>query len=141
MIDALDVIGGQCVALYPEPPIYDIPGYPCIDAMELVDNLALQAAPFAPVYHLGQQVVTIAPLGDGGGWQVGTSKRDVIDTRALIIAAGCGAFGPNRPHLAGIEDYEGRSPFYLVRRREEFRDKRVVIGGGGDSAVDWAVSL
>ena len=85
--------------------------------------------------------MTIAPLGDGGGWRVGTSKGDVINTRALTIAAGCSAFGPNRPHLAGIENYEGKSLFYLVRRREEFRDKRVVIAGGGDSAVDCAVSL
>ena len=140
VIDALDVIGGQCAALYPEKPIYDIPGYPVIDAMALVDKLVLQAAPFAPVYHLGRQVVTVTPLDDGG-WRVGTSKGDVIDARALIIAAGCGAFGPNRPPLEGIEDYEGSSVFYMVSRREYFRDKRVVIAGGGDSAVDWAISL
>ena len=144
VIDALDVIGGQCVALYPEKPIYDIPGYPLIDALALVDKLVEQASPFEPVYHLGQQVLSITPLGDGdgeGGWRVGTSKGTVIDARALVIAAGCGAFGPNRPNLEGIEDYEGSAVFYLVRRREDFRDKRVVIAGGGDSAVDWAVSL
>ena len=139
VIDALDGIGGQCAALYPEKPIYDIPGYPCIGAMELIDRLVEQAAPFAPTYHLGQQVVSLEPLGDG--WRVGTSKGDVIDARAVIIAAGCGAFGPNRPHLEGIEEYEGSAVFYLVRRREDFRGKRVVIAGGGDSAVDWAVSL
>lgn len=141
VIDTLDAIGGQCVALYPDKPIYDIPGYPRIDAMALVDKLIEQAAPFAPVYHLGQQVVTLTPLGDGGGWRVGTSKGTVVEARALIIAAGCGAFGPNRPNLEGIEDYEGSSVFYLVRRREDFRDKRVVIAGGGDAAVDWAVAL
>ena len=143
VIDALDVIGGQCAALYPEKPIYDIPGYPRIDAMELVDKLVEQAAPFAPDYHLGQQVVSVEPLGEwaSDGWRVGTSKGTVIDARALIIAAGCGAFGPNRPHLEGIEDYEGSAVFYMVSRREWFRDKRVVIAGGGDSAVDWAVSL
>ena len=143
VIDALDVIGGQCAALYPEKPIYDIPGYPRIDAMELVDKLVEQAAPFAPDYHLGQQVVSVEPLGEWAseGWRVATSKGTVIDTRAIIIAAGCGAFGPNRPHLEGIEDYEGSAVFYMVSRREWFRDKRVVIAGGGDSAVDWAVSL
>ena len=139
VIDALDVIGGQCAALYPEKPIYDIPGYPRIDAMELIDRLVEQATPFAPRYHLGQQVVSLSPRG--GGWRLGTTKGEVIDARAVIIAAGCGAFGPNRPHLEGIEDYEGSAVFYLVRRREDFRDKRVVIAGGGDSAVDWAVSL
>ena len=140
VIDALDVIGGQCAALYPEKPIYDIPGYPIIDAMALVDKLALQADPFAPVYHLGEQVVSLAPL-DHGGWRVGGSSGAEIEARAVIIAAGCGAFGPNRPHLEGIEDYEGSAVFYLVSRREDFRGKRVVIAGGGDSAVDWAVSL
>ena len=139
VIDALDVIGGQCAALYPEKPIYDIPGFPRIDAMELIDRLVEQAAPFSPTYHLGQQVVSLEPLAEG--WRVGTTKGEVIDARAVIIAAGVGAFGPNRPHLEGIEAYEGSAVFYLVRRREDFRDKRVVIAGGGDSAVDWAISL
>ena len=139
VIDALDVIGGQCAALYPEKPIYDIPGFPRIDAMELIDRLVEQAAPFSPTYHLGQQVVSLEPLAEG--WRVGTTKGEIIDARAVIIAAGVGAFGPNRPHLEGIEAYEGSAVFYLVRRREDFRDKRVVIAGGGDSAVDWAISL
>ena len=145
VIDTLEVIGGQCAALYPEKPIYDIPGYPRIMAQELIDRLAEQAAPFAPVYHLGQQVTGLErrdPGEEGGGrWRVTTSKGAVIDATAVVIAAGCGAFGPNRPPLSGIEDYEGSSVRYLVQRREDFRDKRVVIAGGGDSAVDWAVSL
>jgi thioredoxin reductase (NADPH) len=140
VIDALDMLGGQCAALYPEKPIYDIPGHPKIDAAALVDKLAEQAAPFHPTYHLAQQVERLAPL-PAGGFRLETSRGTVIEARAVIIAAGVGAFGPNRPPLAGIERFEGRSVFYLVKRREDFRDKRVVIAGGGDSAVDWALSL
>ena len=144
VVDTLDAIGGQCGALYPEKPIYDIPGYPRIDAGDLVDRLAEQAAPFAPVHHLGQQVTTLAETADGG-WRVVTAKGVTIEARAVIVAAGCGAFGPNRPPLAGIEAHEGqgegRGVHYFVRRREDFRDRRVVIAGGGDSAVDWALSL
>ncbi len=140
VVDVLDAPGGQCYALYPEKPIYDIPGTPRIDAAGLIDKLAEQIAPFAPVYHLGQQVATLTPL-DGGGWRVGTTGGVTIDCRAVIVAAGVGAFGPHRPPLDGLAAFEGTSVFYMVRRREDFRDKRVVIGGGGDSAVDWALSL
>jgi thioredoxin reductase (NADPH) len=140
VIDALDVTGGQCAALYPEKPIYDIPGYPRIEAAALIDRLAEQAAPFHPVYHLGQQVERLVPL-PAGGFRLETSLGTVIEARAVIIAAGVGAFGPNRPPLAGIESFEGKSVFYLVKRREDFRGKRVVIAGGGDSAIDWALSL
>ena len=140
VVDVLDEIGGQCTALYPEKPIYDIPGYPRLSASELIDRLAEQMAPFEPVYHLGQQVTSVAPA-DGGGWRVGTANDAAIDCKAIVVAAGCGAFGPHRPPLEGIAAYEGKSVFYMVRRREDFRDKRVVIAGGGDSAVDWALSL
>jgi thioredoxin reductase (NADPH) len=140
VLDALDMQGGQCAALYPEKPIYDIPGYPRIGAAELVDRLAEQAAPFAPVYHLGQAVETIARTADGG-FVLTTASGARVTARAVIIAAGVGAFGPNRPPLADLADYEGKSVFYLVRRREDFRGRRVVIAGGGDSAVDWALSL
>jgi len=140
VVDTLDEIGGQCTALYPEKPIFDIPGYPRIEAGALIDHLAEQAAPFEPVYHLGQQVTALRPR-EGGGFLVETSKGAAIACRAVIVAAGCGAFGPHRPPLPGIEDYEGKSVFYMVRRREDFRDRRVVIAGGGDTAVDWALSL
>lgn len=140
VVDALDVIGGQCVALYPEKPIYDIPGYPRIGAAELIEKLAQQAAPFVPEFHLGSQVASIAPLGSGG-FALTTASGKLLTSRAIVIAAGVGAFGPNRPPLPGIEEFEGKSVFYLVRRREDFRGKRVVIAGGGDSAVDWALSL
>jgi thioredoxin reductase (NADPH) len=140
VVDVLDDAGGQCTALYPEKPIYDIPGFPRIEAAELVVRLKAQAAPFRPVYHLGEQVKALEALS-GGFWRVTTSKGTVIQARAVIVAAGVGAFGPNRPPLPGIEAYEGKSVFYYVTQRETFRGKRVVIAGGGDTAVDWALSL
>src|SRR6516225_4651302 len=145
VVDALDMTGGQCAALYPEKPIYDIPGYPAIDAVELIAKLEHQAAPFHPVYHLGRRVEQLSPRGDGNGagegWLVRLDDGSKIAARAVIIAAGVGAFGPNKPPLPGIEQYEGRGVFYLVKRREDFRGRRIVIAGGGDSAVDWAISL
>ncbi|MGH7013957.1 MAG: NAD(P)/FAD-dependent oxidoreductase [Stellaceae bacterium] len=139
VIDALEAPGGQCAALYPEKPIYDIPGYPRIAAQELVHRLVEQAAPFAPEYRLGQPVTALTPRD--GGFVLRTARGATVAARVVIVAAGAGAFGPNRPPLAGIERYEGKSVFYLVSRREDFRGKRVVIAGGGDSAVDWALSL
>ena len=139
LFDALDVLGGQCAALYPEKPIYDIPGYPRIDAGHLIERLVEQAAPFAPVYHLGHAVTGLEPHAEG--FVVTNAAGVRVAARAVVIAAGGGAFGPNRPPLSDIAAYEGRSVFYLVRRREEFRDRRIVIAGGGDSAVDWALSL
>ena len=100
VVDVLDDAGGQCTALYPEKPIYDIPGFPRIEAAELVVRLKAQAAPFRPVYHLGEQVQALEALS-GGFWQVTTSKGTVVQAKAVIVAAGVGAFGPNRPPLAG----------------------------------------
>ena len=139
VFDALPQPGGQCAALYPEKPIYDIPGYPRIDAVELVERLSEQAAPFAPVFHLGHAVIRLEPADDGFIIENLAGVR--VAARAVVIAAGAGAFGPNRPPLAGMEAFEERSVFYLVRRREDFRGRRIVIAGGGDSAVDWALSL
>lgn len=140
VIDSLPETGGQCRALYPEKPIYDIPACPRIDGGELIDRLEAQAAPFAPVYHLGQQVVAYRREGD---WHlVTTSTGNVIAARAVMIAAGAGAFGPNRPPLDGIEKYEDAGQVnYLVKSRNDYAGKTVVIAGGGDSAVDWALSL
>ncbi|MDH5411233.1 MAG: NAD(P)/FAD-dependent oxidoreductase [Alphaproteobacteria bacterium] len=141
IVDTLAVAGGQCTALYPEKPIYDIPGYPRIDAAELIERLIEQAAAVDPVYHLGQQVVALAKADAGDRWRLETSTGTVIDARIVVVAAGAGAFGPNRPPLPGIEDYEGKGVHYMVLRRQDFAGKRVVVAGGGDSAVDWAVSL
>ncbi len=140
VVDVLDDVGGQCTALYPEKPIYDIPAFPRVEAAELVVRLRAQAAQFHPVYHLGQQVQSLQ-ASTGGFWQLTTSKGTVLQAKAVIVAAGVGAFGPNRPPLDGIETFEGKSVFYYVTQREAFRGKRIVIAGGGDTAVDWALSL
>jgi thioredoxin reductase (NADPH) len=139
VFDALDAPGGQCAALYPEKPIYDIPGYPRIAAAELVERLVEQAAPFAPTYQLGSAVAALDATAEG--FAIATAAGARVLARTVIIAAGGGAFGPNRPPLAGIAEYEGTSVFYLVHRREDFRGRRIVIAGGGDSALDWALSL
>jgi len=140
VIDVLDMPGGQCAALYPEKPIYDIPGFPTVAAQELIERLAQQAAPFKPAYHLGHRVEKLAALGEQG-FRLETSDGASFEARTVIVAAGVGAFGPNRPPLDRIEQFEGKSVFYLVKRREDFRGKRIVIAGGGDSAIDWALSL
>ncbi len=139
VVDALDHVGGQCAALYPEKPIYDIPAYPKITGQDLIDQLSAQAAPFNPVFHLDQQVVSFTQTDNG--WQIATSRGVEISCKAVLIAAGGGAFGPNRPPLDGLLAYEGTSVFYAVKRKDDFADKHIVIAGGGDSAVDWAVEL
>ena len=140
VIDALDAAGGQCSALYPEKPIFDIPAHPEIGAAELVEALEKQAAPFHPLMMLGRRVEKLARTATG--FELSTSEGDLISCKAVIVAAGAGAFGPNRPPLDGLPAYEASGAVrYLVTRREDFRGKRVVIAGGGDSAVDWALSL
>ncbi len=139
VVDSLEAIGGQLVALYPTKPIYDIPGYPKILAAGLIEQLEAQAAPFNPVYRLGVSVSTLSRKGDR--WAVGLSDGATLVAPVVVIAAGAGAFGPNRPPLEGLEAYEGKSVFYLVKRQADFAGKRVVIAGGGDSAADWAIQL
>ncbi len=128
VIDSLEMVGGQCTALYPEKPIYDIPGFPTILAGDLIKNLENQAAPFEPVYHLGEQVINLSKTEEGF-WHLETSKGTKLESKVILIAAGVGAFGPNRPPLDGLEDFEGKSIFYYVNNREKFRDKRLVIAG------------
>jgi thioredoxin reductase (NADPH) len=140
LIDALGEVGGQCSALYPEKPIYDIPAHPAIEAGDLIANLERQIEPFSVPRLLGRRVETVS--GEAGAFRLMTDQGDVVSAKAIIIAAGAGAFGPNRPPLEGLAAFEARgSVQYYVRRREDFRGKRVVIAGGGDSAVDWALSL
>lgn len=140
--DALEQVGGQCAALYPEKPIYDIPAHPTILGGELAANLEQQAAPFCPVYHLKEQVQLVEALDQEGKlWRLTGSQGTVVETKAIIIAAGVGAFGPNRPPLKGIEEFEHQSVHYFVRSREIYRNKHIVIAGGGDSAIDWAIAL
>jgi thioredoxin reductase (NADPH) len=140
LIDALGEVGGQCAALYPEKPIYDIPAHPALHAGSLVAHLETQIAPFKAPRLLNQRVEALA--GQAGAFTLRTDRGEDVRCRAVVIAAGAGAFGPNRPPLAGLAAYEATGAVqYYVRRREDFRGKRVVIAGGGDSAVDWALSL
>lgn len=140
VIDALPDIGGQCTALYPDKPIYDIPASPSIQAGHLIERLESQAAPFQPVYHLGQAVSALrGNAKDGFVLETSQSKR--IHARAIMICAGAGAFGPNRPPLENLDLYENKSVFYMIRDPQRFKDKNVVIAGGGDSALDWSVIL
>jgi thioredoxin reductase (NADPH) len=140
LVDALGEVGGQCAALYPEKPIYDIPAHPAIEAAELIARLEAQIAPFAAPRLLNRRVESLT--GGAGHFTLTTSLGDIIHAKAVIIAAGAGAFGPNRPPLEGLEDFEATGAVqYYVKKREEFRSKHVVIAGGGDSAVDWALAL
>ena len=140
VVDPLDYVGGQCTALYPEKPIYDIAAHPSISGEDLIANLEKQAAPFNPTYHLSQQVTELTSIENG--WEARTSTGNCIQAKAIFIAAGCGAFGPNRPPLNDLEAYEATGAVaYMVQRKEAYRGKKLVIAGGGDSAVDWALSL
>jgi len=140
LIDALEELGGQCVALYPEKPIYDIPAHPGIEAAELIAQLEKQITPFDCAKLLGRRVVGLS--GARGDFTLTTDAGDAIRAKAVILAAGAGAFGPNRPPLDGLDAYEATGAVrYYVKKREELRGKRVVIAGGGDSAVDWVLAL
>lgn len=138
VIDSLPQIGGQCSELYPEKPIYDIPAYPMILAGELADKLDEQIKPFNPEYVLGDEVTTLE--GEAGNFTLKAGDT-TIKAKVIVVAAGAGVFTPRKPPLANLADFEGTSVFYAVKKKEQFRDKRVVIAGGGDSAVDWAVAL
>jgi thioredoxin reductase (NADPH) len=140
LIDALADVGGQCAALYPEKPIYDIPAHPLIHAGALISQLERQIAPFHAPRLLGRRVTGLE--GEPRAFALTTDRGDTIRAKAVLVVAGAGAFGPNRPPLERLEEYEASSAVqYFVRRPEELRGKRVVIAGGGDSAVDWALAL
>lgn len=139
LVDILDKPGGQCAELYPEKPIYDIPAWPVISGQALVDQLMAQIKPFDPVFHFGQMVEKVEKTEDG--WRVRTDAGTEIEAPVVVIAAGGGSFIPKKPPLPGIEAYENKSVFYAVRRIEAFRDKNVLVAGGGDSALDWLINL
>jgi thioredoxin reductase (NADPH) len=139
LIDILDRPGGQCTELYPEKPIYDIPGWPVITAQGLVDKLTEQTRPFAPKFHFGEMVSAIERTDSG--FRISTDVGSTIACKAVVIAAGGGSFQPKRPPIPGIDAYEGKSVFYSVRRMEDFRGHDLLIVGGGDSALDWVLNL
>ena len=140
LIDILDRPGGQCAELYPEKPIYDIPGWPSISAQGLVDKLMEQIAPFKPTFSYNRMVSSLERLDDGS-FRVATDENEIFEAKVVVIAAGGGSFQPKRPPIPGIEAYEDKSVFYSVRRMEEFRGHDLVIVGGGDSALDWTLNL
>ncbi len=140
LIDILDKIGGQCAELYPEKPIYDIPGIPFTSAQGLVDALLQQIKPFNPQFHLNEMVETVEKIGDPL-FRVKTDQGQEFECKVVVIAAGGGSFQPKRPPIPGIEPYEGTSVHYAVRKMDAFRGKRVLIVGGGDSALDWTLNL
>jgi thioredoxin reductase (NADPH) len=140
VVDILDKPGGQCAELYPEKPIYDIPGLPFCTGQELTDRLLEQIRPFEPVFHFGEMVEALTKTVDGK-WGLTTDTGRVLIAPVVVIAAGGGSFVPKRPPIPGIETYEGTSVYYAVRRIDAFRGRRIVIAGGGDSALDWTVNL
>lgn len=140
LIDILDRPGGQCAELYPEKPIYDIPAYPIVTGQELTDKLMEQIAPFKPEFHFSQMVESLHKTPEGK-WRVKTDAETELEAPVVVIAAGGGSFMPKKPPIKGIEEYEEKSVFYAVRKMEQFRDKELVIVGGGDSALDWSLNL
>jgi thioredoxin reductase (NADPH) len=140
LVDILDKVGGQCAELYPEKPIYDIPGIPYVTGQGLTEALMEQIKPFGATFHLGEMVETIERIGDPL-FRVTTDRGKIFEVKVIVIAAGGGSFQPKRPPIQGIEPYENTSVFYAVRRMEQFRDRRLLVVGGGDSALDWTLNL
>ncbi len=137
LFDSLPTLGGQCSSLYPQKPIYDIPGHPKILAKDLIENLLEQAKPFNPVYHTNDQVLEIG-RGENQIWKVCSKKGCEIYTKAIVIAAGNGSIGPNRPAIQGLEKLEASgSILYHLDDPQQLRGQNVAIAGGGDSAADW----
>ncbi len=140
VIDSLPAVGGQCIELYPDKPIYDIPAVPVCTGQELTDNLLKQIEPFEPTFHLGQEV-TLVERREDGRFDVETSTGTRFITKTIFIAAGVGSFQPRTLKVDGIEAYEGKQVFYRVKDPSQFHGKNLVICGGGDSALDWALNL
>lgn len=140
LVDSLPVPGGQLAEIYPKKPIYDIPGYPSILAGDLVDRLMEQIAPFNPTFTLGERAEKFEQL-ENGHFQLTTSKGTQIQAPVIAIAGGLGCFEPRKPPLENLERFEDKGIDYIIRDPEKYRNKRVVIAGGGDSALDWTIFL
>ena len=140
LIDYLPQVGGQLSEIYPKKPIYDIPGFPTVMAQELVDNLMKQAEPFHPTFTLGERVEKVEKLEDGS-FLIESHEGTQINAKVVAIAGGLGCFEPRKPDLDRLAHFEGKGIDYIVKDPEKYRDKKVVIAGGGDSALDWAIFL
>jgi thioredoxin reductase (NADPH) len=140
LVDVLPQIGGQLSEIYPKKPIYDIPGFPEVKAEELVENLRQQILPFKPTFTLGERVDRLAKTEDGD-FLVTTSDGTDIKSKVVVIAGGLGCFEPRKPELERLDYFEGKGVVYMVKDPEKFRNKKLVIAGGGDSALDWAIYL
>jgi thioredoxin reductase (NADPH) len=140
LVDVLDRPGGQCAELYPEKPIYDIPALPVVSGQQLTDRLIEQIKPFSPIFHLNQMADSLQRLPDKR-FVLKTELGTTITAPVLAIAAGGGSFVPRKPKIERLEEFESKSVFYAVRQMERFRDRDLVIAGGGDSALDWVLNL
>lgn len=140
LVDALGQPGGQLSEIYPKKPIYDIPGYPSILAGELVDNLMEQIAPFKPGFTLGETAEKIEKVGDKM-YRMTTNRGTQIEAPVIAIAGGLGVFEPRKPPIENIEEFEDNGVDYIIRDPEVYKDKKVLIAGGGDSALDWTIFL
>lgn len=140
LVDYLPQVGGQLSEIYPKKPIYDIPGFPTILAQELVDNLMEQVKPFEPTFTLGERIEEIQQQEDES-FILTTHKGSTIQAKIIAIAGGLGVFEPRKPAISNINDYENKGVEYMVLDPEKFRNKKIVIAGGGDSALDWTMFL
>ncbi|WP_304063483.1 NAD(P)/FAD-dependent oxidoreductase [Pedobacter glucosidilyticus] len=140
LVDVLPQVGGQLSEIYPQKPIYDIPGYPEIKAQELVDNLMEQIKPFDPGFTLGERVERLDKQEDGS-YLVVTSDQTNIHCKVVVIAGGLGCFEPRKPDIENLQFFEGKGVSYMVKNPELYRDRKVVLAGGGDSALDWTIFL
>lgn len=140
LIDNLDRQGGQCIELYPEKPIYDIPSRPTVTGEQLVDDLMKQASPFNPTFHLSQQAEALERQ-ENGHWRVTTTRGTMLEAPIVVVAVGAGSFVPKKPPFKKRADFEEKSFDYAIHKMEKYRNKKLVIVGGGDSALDWAISL
>src|SRR5690349_5005012 len=140
LVDVLPQVGGQLSEIYPKKPIYDIPGFPEVKAQELVENLMKQIEPFEPTFSLGERVNGLVRQDDGS-FIITTSDETQIHCKVVVIAGGLGCFEPRKPELQNLDHFEGKGVVYMVKDPETFRNKKLVIAGGGDSALDWTIYL